>query len=663
MSPSVPNPIVKQSAATSSDVDMSPHSSSSSSSSPVNDNAVETDVFPQELLDWILANQCTSFEKMQRKTMQPSAYSEVDAMQYWLTRANAESTHENPSLSPLPPTTAPTTEEEADEESAEDKYFCETGCRQLSFLMNRAKDSSQSHSRSSKSNCKKTVVTVNTLSDWERLWTHLSLDKSDEICRNVTLFRACIRFFMHEKTLKLVWALFVYNQLVAAIVEFTFTPNPVEVAVGLCRLALFNFVNCTLYTLFYRLYNGHPTRMSAPSDPQESRRSKIEQNTRNIMASGQWFAAFKWMVWEAIAECTSFAVCRSQSNSYESISQHTLSSFDQLLNIALKFLVRHCKVDIKKVNLSQRGYKLAFLTVFTLVPVYCILVVTISLISAKHMCDLVGQSSAVCQYQIVYAVLTFGHLTYSVSYFLLCATMIISMIGLTYGSELAFHMIGSWLRRYCTLRRVSFRSHHSCHHNALRQSHDNNCSLGKEKEGEIEAVELKEANEMEEMMTDYLTRDATEQYLFIVEYLRQCGSLWSFNIVFIYFVATFLLAIFIFIVASTPVGTIFSPAEVLKLAVYVFQICLFLVFPTLSLAHVNSYINHLLDLFKNSSSDDFQLIGGKEKWQEFATAVPPAWTLFGIWITYGRITGVLSTALTAAGTVVFSFEVTGSGRR
>ena len=93
ISPSVPNPIVKQSAATSSDVDMSPHSSSSSSSSPVNDNAVETDVFPQELLDWILANQCTSFEKMQRKTMQPSAYSEVDAMQYWLTRANAESTH------------------------------------------------------------------------------------------------------------------------------------------------------------------------------------------------------------------------------------------------------------------------------------------------------------------------------------------------------------------------------------------------------------------------------------------------------------------------------------------------------------------------------------------------------------------------------------------
>jgi hypothetical protein len=31
----------------------------------------------------------------------------------------------------------------------------------------------------------------------------------------------------------------------------------------------------------------------------------------------------------------------------------------------------------------------------------------------------------------------------------------------------------------------------------------------------------------------------------------------------------------------------------------------------LSLAHVNSYINHLLDLFKSSSSDDFQLIGNE----------------------------------------------------
>ena len=56
-------------------------------------------------------------------------------------------------------------------------------------------------------------------------------------------------------------------------------------------------------------------------------------------------------------------------------------------------------------------------------------------------------------------------------------------------------------------------------------------------------------------------------------------------------------------------------------------------------------------------------LGGKEKWQEFVSAVPPAWTLFGIWITYTRITGVLSTALTAAGTVAFTFVFTGSGRR
>lgn len=453
-------------------------------------------------------------------------------------------------------------------------------------------------------------MTVNTLSDWERLWTHLSLDKSDEICRNVTLFRACIRFFMHEKTLKLVWALFVYNELVQIIVFAFNPPYPELLAISLSESAFYYFINCTLYTYFYRLYNGHPTRSSAPSDSHESN-NKRELNTRNIMASGQWIAALKWMVCEAVAECTSFAVCRSQTNSYyESISQHTVSSFDQLLNIALKFLVRHCKVDVKQVNLSQRGYKLAFLTVFTVVPVYCILNVSSSLKNLKDICDLVGQSSPSCQYEIVSTVLRLGNLTYLVSNLLLYSTMVISMIGLTYGSELAFHMVGSWLKRYSTLRRVSFHSHQSFHHNALRQPHDNQCTVENANDGEMEVVvEPTEANEMETLITEYLTRDATEQYLFIVEYLRQCGSMWSLIIVLIYFVATFLLVVVVFVVVSSPTGTILEPIAVLNVSVYAFLVILFLVFPTLSLAHVNSYINHLLDLFKNSSSDDFQLIG------------------------------------------------------
>ena len=451
-------------------------------------------------------------------------------------------------------------------------------------------------------------MTISTLSDWERLWTHLSLDTSDEICRNVTLFRACIRFFMHEKTLKLIWALFVYNQIVSTMYVALMSPRPDGIVAINCQIAVYNFITSILYTLFYRLYNGHPTRSPILANAQEDL-NRRQENTRNIMASGHWFSAFKWMVCEAISECRSLAVCRSQSHTYESISQHTVSSFDKLLNIALKFLVRHCKVDIQQVNLSKRGYKLAFLTIFTVVPIFCVMNVVNQVRGVKITCDIVGESSNFCQVNIIYTVLTFGSLTNQIYTFLFNGTMIISLISLTYGSELAFHMIGAWLQRYSSLRRVTFQSRQV----SRRQPHGSRCSDGTdaeaEAEGKVEAAGQSEDKEMEDLMTEYLARDATEQYLFMVEYLRQCGSLWSFNILLMYIDAIYLLFFLMYNILSVPPGAYLDISLILGLAVYFFQVFIFLVFPTLSLAHVNSYINHLLDLFKNSSEDDFQLIG------------------------------------------------------
>ena len=377
-----------------------------------------------------------------------------------------------------------------------------------------------------------------------------------------------------------------------------------EAVASFIESAFYIFIGIILYTLFYRLYNGHPTRSPIPTNAQEDL-NRGQENTRNIMASGHWFSAFKWMVCEAISECRSLAVCRSQSHTYESISQHTVSSFDKLLNIALKFLVRHCKVDIQQVNLSKRGYKLAFLTIFTVLPIFCVMNAVNQMRNVKTICDLAGASSSFCRNQIIYAVLTFGTLTNQLAAFLLYGTMIIGLIGLTYGSEMAFHMIGAWLQRYSSLRRVKFQSRQV----SLRQLHGSRCSDGTEAEGEVEAAGLSEDKEMEALVTEKLARDATEQYLFMVEYLRQCGSLWSFNILLMYIDAIYLIFLSVFTALSFPPGTHWDQSLFLSLVSTVFEIFIFLVFPTLSLAHVNSYINHLLDLFKNSSVDDFQLIG------------------------------------------------------
>lgn len=38
--------------------------------------------------------------------------------------------------------------------------------------------------------------------------------------------------------------------------------------------------------------------------------------------------------------------------------------------------------------------------------------------------------------------------------------------------------------------------------------------------------------------------------------------------------------------------------------------------------------------------------GGRNKWLEFVNAVPAAWTLFGVWITWSKMFAVLSAFFT-----------------
>ena len=43
--------------------------------------------------------------------------------------------------------------------------------------------------------------------------------------------------------------------------------------------------------------------------------------------------------------------------------------------------------------------------------------------------------------------------------------------------------------------------------------------------------------------------------------------------------------------------------------------------------------------------------GGRNKWLEFVNAVPAAWTLFGVWITWSKMFAVLSAFFTFIVTV------------
>eukprot|EP01036_Dinobryon_divergens_P022112 gene22112-30346_t len=560
----------------------------------------------EELVEWIFANKMRPAAKAQHRT--PAD----DGLQYWLSRTqNVGQVYPTASDPQTNLTTGPAQASDIEDSryppisvSPFDHHKVDntSGCYCLSLLLNESDNSAP--------------VTIKILSDWERLWTHLSLDKSDDIGRNSGF--------------------------------------------------LFDLASILLYTYFYRLYNGSSIMLPpTPHDPSEDRLLGGEES-ESIgpvhTSSERWFDAVALMMQQVFGMCKSVVHCESRELSRNlTTSRHATSSYSHLLNIAFKFLVRHCRVNAREINLGERRYKFAFLFIFTILPLYFAIVISIDIIAIVAVCYSEGQSSKLCRNTIINNVLTLGGLTNQLFFFIVYGTMILSMIGLSYGSELAYFMIGAWLRRYSSLRRVSHGpdkdeqedivpSPAPSHH--LR--HEEKC----EDHAEAEYDGEPELNDL----TPHLTRDAIEHYLFIVEYLRQCGALWS-PVIIVVFVYAFILMFVLFgKLAIFPLSQLITPSAVQYLIVFVLQIVLFMVFPTWSLAHVNACISLIEELFKNASAEDFKIIGGKEKWTDFVETVPPAWTLYGLWITYNRIAGLASTALTAGGTVAFTYSVTGSAR-
>jgi hypothetical protein len=554
----------------------------------------------EELVQWVIANQVRPTDtKLRQKTP-----TDDDGMQYWISRTQNREQEDPPLV--LPKSSARDIEESRLPPASVapgkgSKYPNIGGCYYLSLLLNASDTAAK-------------PTTIKILSDWERLWMHLLLDKSDDIGRHVPVLRTCLRFFLHKKTLIIVWFLFIYNLGVQLLYDFlTFTGSLSFAALFSDAITFaFNLAFLLLYTYFYRLYNGGKTS-STPHDPASNHLLKEEEveEVAPVSSSERLVDAVDSMIHQMLSLCKSLVRCECRDRNHDLINRHAVSSYDQLLNTAFKFLVRHCKVDVKDINLSERGYKMAFLFIFTILPIYLTVVLLVGIYYAVEVCNVAGQSSLTCQIYVINIVLNLGGLTQQLFSFFVYSTMVLSMIGLSYGSELAFFMIGAWLQRYSNLRRVSHGEDQEDSAPPSSSQHEDKCA---EAETEVDQ-EL-------DNLTPHLTRDATEHYLFIVEYLRQCGALWSTVIVVVYIYAFVLTFVIVGAFAILPASQLegFSAAQ--YSLVFVLQVLLFITFPTWSLAHVNAYISHIEELFKNASEEDFKIIGSRESALIFFSILP-----------------------------------------
>ncbi len=151
-----------------------------------------------------------------------------------------------------------------------------------------------------------------------------------------------------------------------------------------------------------------------------------------------------------------------------------------------------------------------------------------------------------------------------------------------------------------------------------------------------------------------ISRDAYEHYLFLREYMNQAGKLWSPALCGLLVYLLYLLSAYIYYMA---VFTAFFLQRGILVKVLMFLLtrtAILFVYPVASIAHANSCIFLLQEAFLVSSPEDYEILGGRDKWIAFLTAVPAAWSVCGLWVTWDRLFAIFWTLVTAAAAVLFT---------
>ena len=319
----------------------------------------------------------------------------------------------------------------------------------------------------------KEAASVKLLFDWQLLWNYFLVnDNFDELAVHDALLRASIDFFMHKKTIYIYWILLVYTQIV---LQFAFT------GLGLLSLTLegvfielfFYFINGIYYTFLQRLYMGNGSGIKQSESPSDDEATSLNYGDRMLHRRPKyihWYGALRHFFHLTFSEgrttlccCGPPNVVNNGQNSVSVIdSEPATISFNQLMNIALKFLHIHCEINPQELDRSRRIYKSAFLCLFAILSIFIVIFIFEYWYGVFYECRVFSQQGFItstlvpqnCYLAIIHAVLCGGFIFNAALYFLFIGLASIGVIGLSYGSTLAYFMTSSWMKRYAGLRRI-----------------------------------------------------------------------------------------------------------------------------------------------------------------------------------------------------------------
>jgi hypothetical protein len=314
------------------------------------------------------------------------------------------------------------------------------------------------------------------LSDWQRLWDYFLRDPGDEIAAYAPFLRSCREFFFHEKTALFMYILCLWNCIVFIILQ-SFFPNAVnfttannDFAVNIWGLIIYlftyyhdrgeipywKFIICQTMKIDH-IALAHKYDIEQHYHHQQKHQSFHDDIPKMVEHHVHWTGSMKQMYVRAWNEVKTILYPNEQYQLSLAIDTHATNqiNYTKWMNIGLKFLVQLNGKHGMQGCFNRRTYQAVLLFVITLYPLYMIILVYqlngASLVKACYS----GSQHDNCAYYQYFVIASCGFSTFVLLQYIYASSVIITLVGLAYGGEIAYRSANSWLQKYGGLRRVS----------------------------------------------------------------------------------------------------------------------------------------------------------------------------------------------------------------
>eukprot|EP01033_Poteriospumella_lacustris_P010165 gene10165-7250_t len=529
------------------------------------------------------------------------------------------------------------------------------------------------------------------LSDWQRLWNFLKHDTQDEVAQHAPYLRTCVEFFFHRRTVQMMYFLVGWNLGVSILAQILF-PDAIPVYTMNFNYAYYIFQLAVYLTACLmnkgtlpKFFEVNPFRRVKKKNGAEAF-VKPDVDEKLVLNSREhhvhWGSTAQQMVRKTGSEVLHFfQTAKEEAEGNRNFSRRGMYYY-KWMNMMLKVLVRLEGIELEKTNFNRQIYRfvLIFSTVFF--PLYAVLITWQSNVLPLVTSCADNTHSSECRYFYVLMAGTAGFFTLWLQYVIYGASILISLSGLAYGGEIAYRLADAWLQKYGCLRRVDdvdscyvdrdainkgqgaeFNEQESKKREqlgkALRIANgfrvSSSGTAGSESETKEEASKRAIVEEGAKEIAGLISRDATEQYLFIREAMNTAGRIWSPVITGLIFLAIFIATAEVYAAYYATTRGYNSIYIFIRITAFVITRILILVFyPIVSIATANAYLLKIGDVFRVSAEEDYEVIGGRDRWLDFLEKFPAVWTYYGVYVTPERLAGIAWTTFIAFLSVVFT---------